>query len=137
MFIPGWLFNALTFPGVIFHECSVLSVCKVLKLKATLNFFDFLYGGAVEIVQVNDSDLLKHSVALRYIPILFCSLACMGAAYFNQYTPKESFIEFIVVWISFSLGVHGFPLKHAMGSWAMSLIGLEIIYSVTLFFIAK
>jgi hypothetical protein len=135
MFIPGWLLNALTFPGLIFHELGVYLVCKMLRLTPTISPFDFLYGGSGEIVQVNDLDFIKHSSALSYVPIFLCTAACIAFAYCNQYTAKGSLIEFLVTWFSISAGIHGFPLKHFKRSWVMSLIGLEIIYAIVLFLI--
>jgi len=135
--LDGSLINLCTFPGILVHQLFYLAPCKSYKIESAFSILNFTQFLSPNLVTVGESDLLRLGPRLERLASLGSALACCALGAINEFTPKGSVVEGVVLWIAISIGIQSFPLRNIPGERVMRFIWLDAFYGVMLYFIGK
>lgn len=108
MFIPGTIISILTFPGVIIHEWSHKLFCQWLGVRV-LQVKYFRIGNPAGYVLHENPVSYKQTFWIAVGPLLVNSILTIIISYFSTQTINGSVLQFILLWIAISAGMHAFP----------------------------
>jgi hypothetical protein len=111
-FIPGPIIAALTFPGVIVHECGHLFFCRLFKIPVYQVCF-FRFGNPAGYV-IHEKP--KSFAALFFIStgpffantllcVVFCTAAFLPVWELKVFDP----LAYFFYWLGLRIGMHAFP----------------------------
>lgn len=114
LFIPGWLFTALTFPGVIVHEAAHRFFCDLTGVPVYAACY-FRFGNPAGYVVHGPVDSLGKSLLIAVGPLLLNSLLCIAITFPAVFPLHVLDVEnadpvfFVLQWVGISIGAHAFP----------------------------
>ena len=114
--IPGWLIALLTFPGVIVHEAAHQLFCKLRGVAV----FDVCYFRPAQnpsgyVIHEPPRDFLTSFLVATgplFVNTLLCLLICFPAFVPVRVFHKAGPIEYVLLWLGVSIGMHAFPSTH-------------------------
>src|SRR5208283_1370734 len=115
LFIPGALVSLLTFPGVILHELAHKLFCDWTGVKVhEVKYFKFrnvlsLRSGAAGWVIHEAPSTWAQTFWISVGPLVVNSLACIVLAFLYAQAQSDSFLAYLLAWLSISIGMHAFP----------------------------
>jgi hypothetical protein len=131
MFIPGFIINWLTFPGVILHEIAHKVACDFAKLKVMeVKLLD--KGGGGHVVHEKPDVFWKYLLVV-FMPLFFNSLFTAVFTLVAVLTNAIPFVPWIFLWLALSAGMHSIPSTgDAKSLWqgSMELIELKKYWAV-------
>ncbi|UYY57749.1 metalloprotease family protein [Sphingomonas sp. S2-65] len=118
LFLPGWLFSAITFPGVIVHEIAHRLFCHLTGVPVyEVSYFRFRGNPAGYVVH-GPPPTLRSALLISAGPLIVNSLLCMLLT-FAAVIPliilddsDVSAVSIFLFWIGISIGMHAFPSNH-------------------------
>jgi len=122
-FIPGWLIELLTFPGVIVHEIGHRIFCHLTGVPVyAVRYYKF-WGKPSGFVIHGPPPTLKAALLIAIGPLILNTLLC-SLLTFSAVVPliilKDSntaFPDLLLMWFGISAGMHAFPSNHDMESF--------------------
>ncbi|HSI19038.1 MAG TPA: hypothetical protein VK980_14790 [Sphingomonas sp.] len=119
-FIPGWLIELLTFPGVIVHEIGHRIFCHLTGVPVyQVRYYKF-WGKPSGFVIHGPAPSLKAALLIAIGPLilntLLCSLLTFSAVVplFILRDSSTAFPDILLMWFGVSAGMHAFPSNHDM-----------------------
>jgi hypothetical protein len=119
-FIPGWLIELLTFPGVIVHEIGHRLFCHLTGVPVyQVRYYKF-WGKPSGFVIHGPAPSLKAALLIAIGPLilntLLCSLLTFSAVVplFILKDSSTAFPDVLLMWFGISAGMHAFPSNHDM-----------------------
>lgn len=135
--LDGSLINLCTFPGILVHQFFYLAACRYYRIESAFSLLNFTQFLSPSLVTVGESDLQRFGTRLERLATIGSALACCALGAINDFTPKGSIVEGVVLWIAVSIGIQSFPLRNVPGGRVMTFIWLDAFYGVMLYFIGK
>lgn len=116
--LPGWLFSAITFPGVIVHEIAHRLFCHLTGVPVyEVSYYRFRGNPAGYVVH-GAPPTLRSALLISIGPLIVNSLLCMLLT-FTAVIPliilgdsAASGVSIFLFWIGLSIGMHAFPSNH-------------------------
>lgn len=135
--LDGSLVNLCTFPGILVHQFFYLMACKLYKLECAFSILNFTQFLSPDLVTIGESDRTRFGEKLERWATLGSALACGLAGAINEFTPKGSLAEGVIVWVAISIGVQSFPLRNSPGGKIMKFIWIDALYGLLLYSFGK
>ncbi len=127
MFIPSFLINMVSFPGVIAHEIAHHLFCDIaqVSVRKVVYYQVFSPYGYVDHMEAPD---LKSSFLITVGPFMVASLLCAALTFptFSMLSLKDyggalSGPPLILFWLGISVGMHAFPGKEELAKFAKQI----------------
>ena len=120
MFIPGFLINLATFPGVIVHEIAHQIFCDIAKVPVKEVVYYKIFSNAY--VEHDEAPDLKSSFLITVGPFLVATFLCAvltfpvtGMLSLKDYgATVSSWVPLTCFWLGISIGMHAFPSKEEL-----------------------
>ena len=136
-FIDGSIINLCTFPGIFVHQLIYLAACKYYKVEAAFSLFDFTQFLSADLVKIGESDSQRLGAKIGRLASIGSALSCCTLGAINEFTPKGSVVEGVILWIAVSIGIHSFPFRKSGGGRVLSFVWMDAFYGLLLYFIGK
>lgn len=136
-FIDGSIINLCTFPGIFVHQLLYLAACKYYKVEAAFSPSDFTRFLSPNLVTIGESDSQRLGVKIERMASIGSALSCCTLGAINEFTPKGSVVEGVIIWIAISIGIQSFPFRKSTGGRVMSFVWMDAFYGLLLYFVGK
>lgn len=114
--MPGWVVSLLTFPGIIVHEFAHRLCCDVLKVPVYEAHYFKPGEDPAGYIRHQPAETLFGAMLIALGPLivntLLCALISFPAVFSFLRLDRTGEIEplqFLLLWISLSIGMHAFP----------------------------
>lgn len=127
MFIPSFLINLVSFPGVMVHEIAHHLFCDIARVpvRKAVYYKVFSPYGYVDHIDAPD---LKSSFMITVGPFMVASLLCAALTFptFSMLSLKDygaalSGLPLVLFWLGISIGMHAFPGKEELAEFAKQI----------------
>ena len=117
-FLPGWLIELITFPGVVVHEIGHRIFCHLTGVPVyDVRYYKFR-GAPSGYVIHGEPPTLGAAFLISFGP-LFLNTSLCSLLTFTAFIPtlilkdtSSSAVSVFLMWIGFSIGMHAFPSNH-------------------------
>ena len=110
--IPGWIISLLTFPGVILHEFSHKLFCNLFHVPVYRVKYFQIGTSEAGYVQHGEPRTFAQTFWISTGPLVINSLCAVILAGLSIQARGDSFLQYLIVWLSASAGMHAFPSSH-------------------------
>lgn len=106
--VLAYIVNYLTFPGVVIHELAHKIFCEEFGIPVRKVRY-FRLGNPIGYVIHDRPGNIKQAFWISVGPLLVNTSSALLLSYASSYFPIEAYFKWILLWVSFSAGVHAFP----------------------------
>ncbi len=111
--------------------------CKYYKVAYAFSFVNFTLFLQSNLVSIGESDSLSLGKRIERLAFVGSGLTCCAIGALNDFTPKGSIIEGLLLWIALSIGVQGFPLRGVKGGRVLTFFWVDAFYGFMLYILGK
>lgn len=115
MLIPGSLISLLTFPGIMIHEWAHKKFCDWSNIKVHKVVY-FRFGNPAGYVLHDQPQHYRQIFWISIGPLIINSLMVIVLSFISSQVVPESFLQYFLIWVAFSSGMHSFPSDQDMQS---------------------
>ena len=142
-FIPGWLVELITFPGVIVHEIAHRIFCHLTGVPVyDVRYFKVAGHPSGYVIHGHPKNL-RSAFLISIGPLIVNTLLCALLGFvgvvpiliLNDAAPQ--FASGIMLWLGISIGMHAFPSNHDAREFAAQVQaarGTGVLYYIATLF---
>jgi len=132
-FIDGAIINLATFPGLLVHQFMRLLACRRYRVDAVFSLANFTNFLQSNLVTVAETTYETHGERIERLALIASALMAMLCGATNDFTPKNSVAEWVVLWFAISIGVQAFPSDNR----AAKFLWFDALYGMLLYMLGK
>ena len=132
-FINGSIINLATFPGVLVHQFMRLLACRRYGVEAVFSLANFTNFLQSNLVTVAETAYETHGKRIERLALFTSALIAMFCGAINDFTPKNSVAEWVILWLAISIGIQAFPIDNRVAKF----LWFDAVYAMLLYMLGK